>query len=221
MAVGLLHALGSGGLQQGDEMGNVGMHIAVGQQAQEVHGVAFLGIGHQLLPGFGREEHAVFDALAHQLGALGVDLTAAQCVVAHLGVAHIIVAGQADGGAVGLQPGVGAGGKQMIQGGCLGDCNSVAAAAVTLADAIHNDKYNGFFHDNLPPKRMIRKIDIKIQLYFTSTLVNLQPLFYFFRSTQKNLRGNTILRYFPGSDGGYGGYGRAFAEIPGTKGNTA
>ena len=64
----------------------------------------------------------------------------------HLGVAHVIVTGQTNGGAVGLQPGVGAGGEQMVQGGSLGYRHSVAAAAVALAHAVHNYKYNGFFH---------------------------------------------------------------------------
>ncbi len=90
------------------------MDIAVGQQTQEVEGVAGLGILHQIAPSLGCEQGAVFDGFAHQLCALRVDLTAAQGVVTHLGVAHIIVRGQTDGGAVGLQISMGAGCQQMI-----------------------------------------------------------------------------------------------------------
>ena len=45
---------------------------------------------------------------------------------------------QADGGTVGLEPGIGASGKQLIQrrGLRLGNC--VARTAVPFADAIHN-----------------------------------------------------------------------------------
>ena len=124
------------------------MNVAVGQQAQEMQGMAVLCIGNQVLPGLGPEHGAAFDALLHQLRALGVDLAAAQGIVAHLGVAHVVVGGQADGGAVSLQPGVGAGSQQVIQRGGLGHGHRVAAAAVALADAVHNYKYNGFFHDN-------------------------------------------------------------------------
>ena len=137
---------------------DVGVDVAVGQQAQEVHGLAGLGVGHQILPSLGSIQRAVLDGLAHQLGALRVDLAAAQSVVAHLGVAHILIAGQADGGAVSLQVSMGAGFQQHIQSGGLGDLDRVAAAAVTLANAVHNDQYNRFFHNELPPKASFRVV---------------------------------------------------------------
>ena len=146
MAVGLLHALGLGLPQQGNQMMDVGVDIAVGQQTQKMHGLAGNSVGHQLLPGFRSVQRAVFDGLAHQLGTLRIDLAAAQCVVTHLAVAHIVVAGQTHGGAVCLQPGVGAGFQQMIQGGGLCHGYGIAAAAVALADAVHNYQNNGFFH---------------------------------------------------------------------------
>ena len=133
--------------QQGQQVADVGMDVAVGQQADEVHGLAvFHAVFRQIHPGFRREQLAVFDALAHQLGALGVDLAAAEGVVANLGVAHIVIAGQTDGGAVGLQPGIGAGGEQLVQIGRAGDLHRVAGAAVAAAYAIHNDQNNGFLH---------------------------------------------------------------------------
>jgi len=59
--------------------------------------------------------------------------------VAHLRVAHVLIGGQADGGAVGFDVSMGAGSQQMIQRGGLGYCNSIAAAAVALANAVHNN----------------------------------------------------------------------------------
>ena len=152
VAIGLLHALGVGLVQQSNQVMNVGVNVAVRQQAQEMHGLAGQSVGNQILPGFGRIQSAVFNGLAHQLGALGVDLTAAQCVVADFGVAHILITGQSNGGAVGLQISMGAGCQQMIQRRSLGHSHSVAAAAVTLADAIHDYQNNGFFHNSIPPK---------------------------------------------------------------------
>ncbi len=146
VAVGLLHAILLCLAQQGDEVGDVRVDVAVGQQSQKVHGLAANRVGGELLPGLGLEESAVFDGLAHQLGSLGVDLAAAQGVMSHLGVAHIVVGGQADGGAVGLEVGVGAGFQQAVQGGGVGDLHGIAAAAVALADAVHDHKNNGFFH---------------------------------------------------------------------------
>ena len=133
--------------QQGDQVMDVGVDVAVGQQTQKVHGLAAVGIGNQLLPGFGSVQGAVCDGLAHQLRALRIDLTAAQGIVAHLAVSHILIGGQTDGGAVGLQISMGAVGDQPVQSGGVCHLDSVAAAAVTLADAVHNDQYNGFFHD--------------------------------------------------------------------------
>ena len=146
MAVGLLHTGSMGSLQKGNQVADVGVDVAVGQQAQKVHGLAGLGIFHQVNPGVGGKQGAVFDGLANQLRTLGVNLAAAQGIVTYLGVAHILIGGQTHGGAMGFQVGVGAGGKQAVQGGGVGLGNSIAAAAVSLAYAVHNYKYNGFFH---------------------------------------------------------------------------
>ena len=139
--------------QHGNEVMDVGMDVAVGQQAQKMQRLAGNGVGNQVFPGLGGIERAVFDGLANELRALRVDLAAAQRVVADLGVAHIVVSGQTDGGAVGFQVSMGAGGKQMIQRGGLSDRDRVAAAAVTLADAVHDNKNNGFFHNKSLQKK--------------------------------------------------------------------
>ena len=104
------------------------------------------GVGQQLLPGSGLIQRAGLNGLADELRALGINLAAAQSIVANLTVAHIVIGGQADGSAVGLQIRMGAGSEQMVQSRGIGVLHSIAAAAVALADTVHNDKYNGFFH---------------------------------------------------------------------------
>ena len=122
------------------------MDVAIGQQAQEMQGMAGNGVGQQLLPGSGLIQRAGLNGLADELRALGINLAAAQGIVANLTVAHIVIGGQADGSAVGLQIRMGAGSEQMVQSRGIGVLHSIAAAAVALADTVHNDKYNGFFH---------------------------------------------------------------------------
>ena len=79
------------------------MDVSVRQKAQKMQSlVPGQAVGHQILPGLGLEQLAGFNRLLHQLGPLRVDLTAAQGIVAHLGVAHIVICGQTDGGAMGL-----------------------------------------------------------------------------------------------------------------------
>ena len=148
VAVGLHHALCPCFLQHGNQVGDVGVNVAVGQQTQEMQGVTVLCVGNQVLPGLGLEHGTAFDALLHQLCTLRINLTAAQGIVADLRVAHVVIGGQTNGSAVRLQPGVGAGSQQLVQGGGFCNGHSIAAAAVTLAHAVHNYKYNGFFHDD-------------------------------------------------------------------------
>ena len=146
MAADALDAFGLGLFQHSKEVGDVGVDVAVGQQAQEMKGLAVLGVFGQLLPGLGLEESAGFNALGDQLGALSIDLAAAEGVVAHFGVAHVVVAGQTDGSAVGLEPGVGGGGEELVQSRGVGLLDRIAGAAVAAADTVHNYQYNGFFH---------------------------------------------------------------------------
>ena len=122
------------------------MDVAIGQQAQEMQGMAGNGVGQQLLPGSGLIQRAGLNGLADELRALGINLAAAQGIVSNLTVAHIVIGGQTNGSAVGLQIRMGAGSEQMVQSRGIGVLHSIAAAAVALADTVHNDKYNGFFH---------------------------------------------------------------------------
>ena len=121
------------------------MDVAVGEQAQEVERLAVPdAVGDEVLPGRGLEERAVLDGLLDELRTLGVNLAAAQGVVADLGVAHILIGGQADGGAMGLQPGIGAGLEETVKVGGLRLGDGITGAAVPAAHAVHDDQDNGF-----------------------------------------------------------------------------
>ena len=172
--VDALDALGLAAVQQGEQVVDVGMDVAVGQQAQEVEGFALLlRVGRQILPDLGLEDQSGLNGLVYQLGALGIDLAAAEGVVADLGVAHVVVGGQADGGAVGLEPGVGAGFQQLVEGGGLRKLDRVAGAAVAEAHAVHNDQYYGFLH-------MIF-LHSQVKLYLTFYNISHQTTIAFFR----------------------------------------
>ena len=66
--------------------------------------------------------------------------------MADFAVAHVVIGGQTDGGAVGFEPRHGAGRHQAVEHGRLCLCHGIAGAAVAAANAIHNDQYDRFFH---------------------------------------------------------------------------
>ena len=126
-------------------MADVGMDIAVGQQAQQVQGpLVRAAVVHQRLPGGRTEQRAGLDALIHQPRALRKDLPAAEGVVADLGVAHVSVGGQAHGGAMGLERHMGTGGQQVVEVGGAGVKDRVAGVVLSDATAVENDKYDWF-----------------------------------------------------------------------------
>ena len=123
------------------------MHIAVGQKANEVQrGAAGDHGGDQVLPGLGFIDLAGLDGLVDQLGSLGIDLAAAQGVVADFAVAHVVVGGQADGGSVGLDDPEGIRGFHFIQAGRGGLFHHISEITGGFADAVHDDQYNRFLH---------------------------------------------------------------------------
>ena len=65
VAVGLLDPLCLGLTEHGDQVGDVGMHIAVGQQSHEVQGLV-LSIGDQFLPCLALIEGACHDGYVEQ-----------------------------------------------------------------------------------------------------------------------------------------------------------
>ena len=82
--------------QHRNQVRDIGMDVAVGQQADEVQRLAVLqAVVRQVDPGLGLVQGAGLNGLLHELCALRIDLAAAEGVVADLGVAHIVVRGQA------------------------------------------------------------------------------------------------------------------------------
>ena len=121
------------------------MHIAVGEKSQQVQGLLIkTAVLRKRLPGGGGKQRAGLDALAHQASPLRKHLAAAKRVVAHFGIAHIAVRWKPDGGAVGLQLDMGAGGEQTVQIGGVGMEDGVSDIMFSDADAIENDEYNRF-----------------------------------------------------------------------------
>ena len=78
-----------------------------------------------------------------------------------------------------------------VQSGSIGNLDSIAAAAVTLADAVHNNKNNGFFHDFIPPKtNVIAYFCILLVVLFYIISGQLTTPFLFFPFQTKKLPGN-------------------------------
>ena len=89
---GLADAFSLGFLQHGQQVADVAVYVAVAQQADKVQRTAgSLDSGNQFLPGIGSIDAAAFNGFVDQFGTLGVDLAAAQCVVADFAVAHVVV----------------------------------------------------------------------------------------------------------------------------------
>ena len=134
-------ALGAGLADQGLELVDVGVDVAVGEQADEVHDAA--GRAHVLdeaLPDRGGKDLAALDRLVDELGALGIDLAGAEGVVPDLGVAHVVVRGEADGRAMGLDRGPGVVLKELVEGRRARGAHRIAGLIAADADAVQDDE---------------------------------------------------------------------------------
>ena len=130
--------------QHGLQVVDVGVDVTVGEETQEVEGgVVLLHTADEGLPGVGGEHLARLDGLGDQLGTLGEDLTCAEGVVAHLGVAHIVVGGKTDGGTVSLQSDHGVLLHDAVKSGGVGEGNGVAGGVGSNTHAIHDDGQHG------------------------------------------------------------------------------
>ena len=86
------HALCLGLLYHGFEVVNVRMNVTVREQAEEMKCAAGLfDVADQCAPGVGGKHFARLDGLCNQLCSLRKHLPGAECIVTHLGVAHIVV----------------------------------------------------------------------------------------------------------------------------------
>jgi hypothetical protein len=125
-------------VEQTEQLGDVAVDVAVGQQPDEMDGPASRRGLDDLPPRRAREDRSRRQRRVDQLRALLEYPARAQGVVAHLRVAHILVARQTDGGSVGLQLRVQRLLKQCIQLRCVGQKNPVRLVPFADAHAVHN-----------------------------------------------------------------------------------
>ena len=116
------------------------MHVAVGKQADEVDDTpAGLGAGNDLLPRVTLPDGAVGNRIGDQRRALAIDLAGAERVVADLGVAHVVVGGHADRGAVCAQADVRVAGEEAFEGRFPGGGDGAADVGFRQAVAVDDD----------------------------------------------------------------------------------
>ncbi len=139
-----VNAILFGHAEQRVEMSLVGVHAAVGEQAEEVKtAAAGAGVFHGGKQDGVGEEFAVLD---HQLDARAVhvhDASGADVKVAHLAVAHLTV-GKSDVGAAGLNQGVGILAQKAVVGGLASERDGVGFGLGAIAPAVEDDEDEWF-----------------------------------------------------------------------------
>ena len=126
------------------QMIDVRVDVTVGEQTDEVQrGAVVQHLCLKGIPGVGGEHFTRFDGIGYQLCALCEDLSRAECVMADLGVAHVIVRGKTDGSAVCLEGDHGIFCHEHIQRRrvCAADCVGECVGGDT--DAVHDDGNDG------------------------------------------------------------------------------
>ncbi len=112
--------------------------IAVGHQPVEVYrSSGHSGLNH-LLPSLAPENTARGNGLVDQFRSLGEDTARAQGIVSDLGIAHVLVRGQTDRFAVGLEADHERLLQESVQYRSVRDKNSVAFILRPQADAVHD-----------------------------------------------------------------------------------
>ena len=140
-----------GHLQQGEQVLDVGVYAAVGQQAVQMQaGALGKAVVHGLVIGLVPEEAAVLDGAADAGQILEHHAAAADVGVTHLAVAHLT------GGQTHVQPAGGQGGvrvflEQLIQHRCFGQRHGVVVRCRRQAEAVHNDKGGRGLVHAVPP----------------------------------------------------------------------
>ena len=127
-------------LDKSDKVTDVAVHVAVREQADEVHrGRVSNAVVFELFPCGRIENIAAFDCFFNEFCALRIDLTATERVVTDFTVAHIVVAGKTDRRAVRLDVGVGAFFEKSVKRRSVCQSYGIAESRLGLANAVHND----------------------------------------------------------------------------------
>ena len=127
-------------------MALVGVDAAVGEQADEVEGAAFLagevvGAGEGGVGGERAVEDGGVDAgHVHVDDAAGAEVEMADFAVAHLAF------GEADEVLAGADEGVGVFAEEVVVGGLTGEGDGVAVGVGAVAPAVEDGKDDGFWH---------------------------------------------------------------------------
>ncbi len=144
MDVDVAKALALGHVDEREQVGNVAVNAAVGEQAHQVQLAAvFLGLAAGVHKFGHLEEVAVLDGLGDAGQLLIDDAARADVEVAHLGVAHLSL-GQAHIHAGGADDGVGIFGLERVDDGRAGLTDGVALAFRALAKAVQYDQCSHF-----------------------------------------------------------------------------
>ena len=86
-----LDPVGSGLFEQGVEVINVAVHVAVGYHAHQMQGAALLRVPAHLGPCPAGKYFPGLECLADQFGPLGKNPAGPQGIVAHFGIAHVSI----------------------------------------------------------------------------------------------------------------------------------
>jgi len=126
----------------------VAMHVAVGEQADQMEDAApgafaIFGGGDDLAPGRPGPDRAGGDGVGHQRRSLRIDLAGADGVVADLGIAHVVVGRHADRLAMRAQPHVRIIGEQPVERRLARRRDRAADVVLRQADAVQDDRDDG------------------------------------------------------------------------------
>ena len=138
---------------------DMGVDIAVAEEADEMQGrIVLLDIVGDFAPSLAGEHLLRGNGVGDELRTLVEDTARAHRVVSDLGVAHVSIAGQANGNPVGLQLRVGAIRQKPVEMGSVGGFDRVAVGILAIADTIHDDEKDRAT-TTLEPGRLVESVN--------------------------------------------------------------
>jgi hypothetical protein len=130
-------------LQEREEVVDVAVDVPVGEEPDQVQGLAALArpVG-ELAPDRALEDAAAGDRGLDELCALVEDAPAAERIVTYLAVAHVVVAGHADRGAVGIERGRQGVLSEPVEIRRAGQPDGVGLVPAADPDAVEDARYH-------------------------------------------------------------------------------